>query len=147
MSTNVLLSIKPVFAERIFNGQKRYEFRKVIFRNTNVKKIYVYASSPISKVIGEFQIDGVLKMPPDQLWQVSCAGAGITREFFDSYFLGREYGYAIKIGRVHQYNDPLELRKHFNIKQAPQSFVYVPNSENSRWLSFHMRPRMVYAGD
>lgn len=29
----VLLSIKPEFAERIFNGSKKYEFRKVIFKN------------------------------------------------------------------------------------------------------------------
>ena len=30
----ILLSIKPEFAERIFDGSKKYEFRKVIFRKT-----------------------------------------------------------------------------------------------------------------
>lgn len=147
MSTSVLLSIKPVFAERILNGQKQYEFRKVIFRNTDVKKVYIYASAPISKVIGEFQIGGILKMPPDQLWQESCKGAGITKDFFDSYFLEREYGYAIKIARVCRYPDPLELGKHFNIKQAPQSFVYIPEFERSRWLSFPMRSNMMLTDD
>ena len=29
----VLLSIKPEFAEKIFNGTKKYEFRKSIFKN------------------------------------------------------------------------------------------------------------------
>lgn len=32
-----LLSIKPEFAEAIFDGRKKFEFRKVIFKK-NVKK-------------------------------------------------------------------------------------------------------------
>ena len=34
----VLLSIKPEFAEKIFDGTKKYEFRKSIFKNADVKK-------------------------------------------------------------------------------------------------------------
>ena len=37
----VLLSIKPEFAEKIFNGTKKFEFRKSIFKNTDVKKVVV----------------------------------------------------------------------------------------------------------
>ena len=51
MQTNVLLSIKPEFAEKIFQGVKRYEFRKALFKNREVEKIIVYASAPVSKVI------------------------------------------------------------------------------------------------
>ena len=35
----VLLSIKPEFAEKIFNGTKKYEFRKSIFKNKDVDKV------------------------------------------------------------------------------------------------------------
>ena len=34
----VLLSIKPEFAESILAGSKKYEFRKVIFRRTGLEK-------------------------------------------------------------------------------------------------------------
>ncbi len=54
MQINVLLSIKPKFAAAIFAGEKQFEFRRAIFKNTNVKKVYVYASKPIGLVIGEF---------------------------------------------------------------------------------------------
>jgi predicted transcriptional regulator len=57
METSVLLSIKPEFADKIFCGLKRYEFRKVLFKNRNVKKIVVYASAPIRKVIGVVILD------------------------------------------------------------------------------------------
>ena len=36
-----LLSIKPEFAEAIFDGTKKFEFRKVKFKK-NVNKIKVY---------------------------------------------------------------------------------------------------------
>ena len=56
----VLLSIKPEFAEKIFDGTKKFEFRKTIFKNNNVQKVIVYASSPVQKVIGEFSIEDIL---------------------------------------------------------------------------------------
>jgi len=58
---NVILSIKPEYAFKIFNGTKLFEFRKAIFKNPAVKKVIVYASSPVQRVIGEFEIDETLK--------------------------------------------------------------------------------------
>jgi predicted transcriptional regulator len=40
----VLLSIKPEFAFKILMV-KKYEFRKVVFKNPKVKTVVVYASS------------------------------------------------------------------------------------------------------
>ena len=43
----VLLSIKPEFADKIFNGTKKYEFRKSIFKNKDVDTVVVYPKSVI----------------------------------------------------------------------------------------------------
>lgn len=48
----VLMSIKPEFADKIFDGSKRYEFRRMIFKQPAVKKVVVYASAPVQMVIG-----------------------------------------------------------------------------------------------
>jgi predicted transcriptional regulator len=90
-----------------------------------VKKILVYATAPVSRVIGEFEIEGVMELEIDQLWEKTKDHSGIQKERFEAYFLGRETGYAIKIGRTHCYETPLELEGNFNVKRAPQSFVYV----------------------
>lgn len=45
----ILLSIKPEFADKIFEGTKQFEFRKSIFKDKTVRKVVVYASSPIQK--------------------------------------------------------------------------------------------------
>ena len=39
---DVLFSIKPCYAEQIFEGTKKYEFRKVCCRK-NVRKAYIYS--------------------------------------------------------------------------------------------------------
>jgi len=57
---DIILSIKPIYADAIFRGDKFYEFRRKIWNlnNFNVKndKIFVYSTAPVSKIIGEFNI-------------------------------------------------------------------------------------------
>lgn len=125
MQTNVLLSIKPEFAEKIFQGTKKYEFRKALFKNRNIKKVVVYASAPISKVIGEFEIEDILKHDTESLWAKTKKHSGIPKDYFDNYFNGREFGYAIKIRESKLYKVPLDLNKHFKVKYPPQSFMYI----------------------
>jgi predicted transcriptional regulator len=125
MQTNVLLSIKPEFAEKIFQGIKKYEFRKALFKNRDVKKVVVYASAPISKVVGEFEIDHILEHEKELLWAKTKKHSGIPKDYFDEYFYGREKGYAIKIRKSRLYKIPLDLYKHFDVKYPPQSFMYL----------------------
>ena len=51
----VLLSIKPEFAEKIFNGTKKYEFRKSIFKNKDVDKVIELVKNAGGKIIKEPQ--------------------------------------------------------------------------------------------
>lgn len=120
----VLLSIKPDFAERIFNGSKKYEFRKAIFKNPDVKTVIVYASSPVQQVIGEFEIETILCDAPENLWQATREHSGISEDFFFNYFSERNVGFAIKVKNTQRYQNPKCLRTTYNIN-PPQSFCYV----------------------
>lgn len=120
----VLLSIKPKYAFKIFEGTKKYEFRKVIFKRPNIKTIVVYASSPVKKVIGEFEIDDILMSTPEQIWQKTKKKSGISEEFFYEYFSNKETAYAIKIKKTTKYEKPLDLKEEFDL-YPPQSFAYL----------------------
>lgn len=120
----VLLSIKPEFAEKIFDGTKKFEFRKSIFKNTDVQKVVVYASSPVQQVIGEFTIDSILNDDVDTIWEQTARYAGITRDFYLSYFAHKEKAYAIKIRKTKRYAKARRLSD-YNLQVAPQSFAYV----------------------
>jgi predicted transcriptional regulator len=120
----VLLSIKPEYAERIFNGTKKFEFRRSIFKNRNIKTIIVYASSPMQKVIGEFEIESIINEDLKALWETTKQFAGIEKNFFDSYFSEKQSGFAIKIKNTKRYSEPLCLKKDFKLT-PPQSFLYL----------------------
>lgn len=119
----VLLSIKPEFAYKIFSGTKRYEFRRSIFKR-EVNKILVYASSPIQRIIGEFEISAILHDEIDRLWSITKGEAGISKEYYRSYFANKEKAFAIEIGAVTLYDTPMPLSA-VNVSCAPQSFLYI----------------------
>lgn len=123
----VLLSIKPKYAEMILKGEKLYEFRRTIFKSPSVKKVVIYASSPISRIVGEFEIDHILSLDIAELWKHTMRDSGIDKDFFDRYFQGKNVGHAIKVKGVKRYPKHKELHE-FDIKRAPQSFIYISSS-------------------
>lgn len=120
----VLLSIKPEFAFKIFDGEKKFEFRKVIFKNPDIRTVVVYASSPVQKVIGEFEIDGILSSSPDEIWELTKNYSGISEMYFHEYFENRLVAHAIKIKNTKRYKKPMSLKEDFNVL-PPQSYLYL----------------------
>jgi predicted transcriptional regulator len=123
---NVLLSIKPRFAEGIFSGDKKFEFRKKIFARHDIEKVFVYASSPTKSVIGEFEIDRIIHKELNALWAETKNMSGISEESFFKYFEQNLKGYAIKIKNQKKYVDPLSLNSFF-VSTPPQSYRYIEN--------------------
>ena len=122
MST-ILLSIKPEYSNRIFNGTKKYEFRKHLAKK-DVDKIIVYSSSPEQRVIGEVNVIETLSMKPSPLWELTKKDAGISRAKYRTYFKGCKNAYAYKLGEFLKYDTPKTLIE-FGIKQPPQSSIYM----------------------
>jgi len=120
----VLLSIKPEFALKIFDGSKRYEYRRAIFKNQEVSRVIVYASDPIKQIIGEFEIEDILHEEPQSLWVKTKHHAGISEKRFFNYFMNKSKGYAIKVKATRVYDDPLSLSS-FMISSPPQSYMYL----------------------
>jgi len=81
-------------------------------------------SSPVMQVIGEFKVDEIISDEVDALWRRTEAHAGIGRDAFLKYFSGKDKGYAIKIGNVTRYDEPLDLQATYGVR-PPQSFLYL----------------------
>lgn len=120
-----LLSIKPEFAEKIFSGEKGFEFRKATF-SRDVSSIVLYVTAPVGKIVGEFNVVSILEDTPASLWEQTRDQAGISKRFFFTYFKGRKKAFAIEIGNPRKYEkaiDPYRLDQKF---VPPQSFRYLP---------------------
>ena len=95
----VLLSIKPEFVEKIIRGEKKYEYRKRIFKK-HVEKI----------------------------WLETSKYSGVEKDFFMEYFRNKDKGYALKISEVTTFDEPIDPKEKFDNFITPQSFKYIEDS-------------------
>ena len=120
---NMLISIKPEYVENIFNGSKKYEYRKIRCKQ-DIGKIIIYSTYPIMKVVGEAKVEKILEDSPDRIWEKTKKYSGIDLNFYQKYFKDRSKAIAYKLTNIKKYDSPKELSS-YGIKAAPQSFVYI----------------------
>ncbi|MHA1582162.1 MAG: ASCH domain-containing protein [Candidatus Baldrarchaeia archaeon] len=126
----LLMSIKPKYAYKILRGEKKFELRKKCDKIDYGTRVIIYASSKVKTIIGEFKVGKIYKMPVKNLWNFVKDQAGITKEEFDSYFKGVEYGYAMEVLEPKTYNNPIPLetiREELNEPKwmPPLSYCYI----------------------
>ena len=121
--SNMLISINPEFVEKIFDGSKKYEYRKIKCKQ-DIDKMVIYSTAPIMKVVGEAKVEKILEDSPDIIWEKTKEYSGIDFGFYQKYFKDRNKAVAYKLIDIKKYNEPKELSS-YGIKSAPQSFVYV----------------------
>lgn len=119
-----LMPIRPRFASSIMKGQKRVEFRRVAFRN-RVTHVVVYASSPVKKIVGYFEVSLIDKDSPEKLWKKYGHVGGICLDEFMKYYADTDRGMAIVVKRVHTFKEPIPLST-LGAVPVPQSFSYLP---------------------
>lgn len=130
-----LLPIQPRFAQLIMIGKKKVEFRKVSFRK-EVSHCLVYASSPIQKILGYFEISHIDEGSPRKLWARHRAVGGILYEEFQTYYASTVKGVAIGIGRVFTLRNPVPLKSLSKSLVAPQNFMYLTSDSINPLVKF-----------
>jgi len=135
----LLLSIRPKFAEKIFNGSKKIELRRIRPNLSENDIVVVYVSSPIKQIQGTFTVEKIIEKPLNELWPLVQYDAGISKKEFDEYFTGVDYGYGIYIRDIANNYQPIdlcEIRKQWGGFNPPQSYRYLSQSELNLFYSF-----------
>jgi len=120
---NIVLPISPVYTNKILDGKKKYEYRKKLCKK-DIKKIYIYATSPIKLIIGEVDVLSKISMEKNQLWELTAGESGVSHEFFLDYFERQIDASAYKIDNAKRYKQGIPL-KDIGLTFALQSYVYV----------------------
>jgi predicted transcriptional regulator len=124
---DVVLSIKPVYSQKILAGKKTVELRRRFpVAAPRGALAYIYSSSPVKAMVGTASIRDVLKLPIEQIWTEFESAAFVERPAFEKYFEGLEEGFALVFDDVKSFSRPLplsELRERFGF-EPPQSFLY-----------------------
>lgn len=120
---NIVLPIKPIYAEKILNNTKKYEFRKKICSD-NIDKIYLYATVPVKGIVGEAMVNEKIIMNKERMWGLVKEKSGITFSYFDQYYRNNENACAYVLGKVKRYDRLVPLEE-VGVLSVPQSYVYV----------------------
>ena len=129
----LLLSLKPHYADLIFEGLKTAELRRRIASHIKDRDVFIYVSSPIMALRGGFRVGEVWSGIPEDVWSMVSEFASIDKQDFDIYFEGQTIAYAFEIQEVWEYQNPVSLntlRNRFSNFVVPQSWRYVRLDES-----------------
>lgn len=122
---DVLLSIKPKYANKIIDGEKKFEFRKIKLDKRKIGHIYIYSTSPVKKIIAKIAIGDIIEDSPERLWKRCKKHSGISKEEFFSYYAEKEIGFAITIKKVEPLDVPIDPYVKIENFTPPQSYYYL----------------------
>ena len=131
-SQPILISLKPCYAELVFEGLKTAELRRRIPRYIENRDVYIYVSSPVMELRGGFRVGHIWSGSPDEIWSTVSGLAGVSREAFDDYYEGKKVAFALEILKVWKFKDPVSLetlRNRFPYFVVPQSYRYLKPHE------------------
>lgn len=121
--SSILLPIHSTYAERIYAGSKRFEYRKTKPKE-EIDHLLLYETNPKRAITGIAQVDKVLVDNPKSLYQQTRDFAGIGKTSYSDYFSGRDTAVAFCLSGSKRFAKPLHLED-LGIKDVPQSFCYL----------------------
>lgn len=124
-SGDLLISILPMHAKRIYAGKKTFELRKVLPREIP-HRIFLYETER-KKITGHIIVESVISGRPETIWK-RTRERGTTRTRFFQYFGDRPVAHAFKIAKAVKYKSPISpdtLGLFANGFFSPQNFLYL----------------------
>lgn len=127
LAPNVLLSIKPEWADAILGGEKRYEYRKVAPTEGPPMRVVLYASAPVKAAVGVAWSYRVLRdQPVDELIEATVYHTPHTAQDVREYFGDAETGSAIRIGAYRRFDQLIPREELVSKGLTPsQNFRYI----------------------
>lgn len=124
--SEVILSVKPFYSDKIFNGDKVVELRKKIgIRFIVGARIFIYSSSPVMEITGHAEISQVDQLAISEIRSRFLGDACIAEEDFNDYYKNSERGFVIHLCKVNRFVRGVSLaRLRSRGFIPPQSFSY-----------------------
>ena len=116
---DVLISIRPHYAEAILSGDKTVELRRRIPAIDLGTRLWIYATQPVRAVVGSAVVDEVIEGSPAHIWERYMDRVAIDRCEYDEYFSGKDRAFGIVLSHIIKRNqigiDQLrQIRKGFH---------------------------------
>lgn len=123
---DILISLEPKYADKIFAGEKRVELRRRTMRVSPGCTIWIYVKVPVGSIVGRARVEAVHASSPASLWRRFGLVSGLSRQEFFEYFKGVTEGFALvlegarRLRRTFPLDSLRGVAENFN---PPQFFV------------------------
>ncbi len=138
----IFLPVKPKYALAIHSKRKVVEFRKVKFKNEDTRYCLLYASTPIKRIIGYFELDYQEENTPDFIWMKYKKLGSISEEDFFSYFKNSKKAIAIVIKNYFPLQKEINPKDKIKNFVVPQSFRYLSRKELNDLIPNRIREKI-----
>lgn len=128
----LLLSIRPQHADKIFDGTKRVELRRVRPKLFPGDIVLVYVSTPVRALAGMFFVESIIESTPNELWKTVEKKAGVSRSQYEDYYTGASTAVGIFVSRTQKLSQPMNLdyiRTRWTDFRPPQSYRYLNDDQ------------------
>lgn len=120
----IMISISSNEAEQLFDNAKSVVFFKVTPKYP-VEKVLVYVTSPVQKVVGEFDLLKIDVNSVNTSWNKYRSSSVISsRKEYLEYFNSHKEAHALLASKVYKYRKPKDLAS-FNMNKGPSGFTYL----------------------
>ncbi len=126
-----LYPIKPIYTDKILSGEKTFELRRRLPKET-LTYVLIYSTTPVGKVVGYAKVKGIKQDVAKSLWQQHSKSFGIDEADYFAYFDGCALASAIELDEVRQFVRPFSVTEITPDQTVPQSFCYVDKVHFSR---------------
>lgn len=136
---NLLMSIRPAFAEKLLDGSKSIEIRKRFSKRWIGHDVVLYASKPQGSLVGKAKINSVTKDVPTNIWSQFESKIGCSKSDFDAYVGSATEVAAIEIKDAVPYWGSVPLKQLSTVLSLkltpPQSYCEVSSRKISAWMN------------
>ena len=125
MARTLVMSIRPAYAARIFEGTKAVELRRTRPHIDGGDVVLVYASSPVKALIGAFAVGGIISEDVAGMWKRHSSKLGVSLAEYAAYFEGVDFAYGLRVAAQVSFT-PVSLE---SLRQSvgfrpPQSYMF-----------------------
>ena len=138
----LIISLKPCYADLVFEGLKTVELRRRIASQIHDRHVFIYVSSPVKELRGGFRVGQVWEGSPAAVWNKVAELATVDKRDFDAYFQGQAVAYALEVTNIWEYQRPASLswlRDRFDDFVVPQSWRYAKTKEHEAFQKMKRR--------
>jgi len=135
INSGVVMSIHPRYATEIMNGKKRFEIRRRFSHKWIGSRVFIYATSPVSALVGEATVERIHIGSPGEIMEKCHGDAGYSKQDVLDYAGKRTELCAIELSEIRPYRRRMcrmELSTMLNAHLSPPQ-SYCSLRENIGW--------------